>query len=419
MYLEPITRREMFMSKAAGQDVPNLKPITREEWFLNQIAIAAGGGLYSTIQKIVQSGNAPNVFQIGEQIPVKWNDGTEVYDIPFDIVSFENIETINGETKPAMIIQSHYGLMRYVQYDSSEALFIAEESLPAGTYHFAVEHDVTYAAPSLTNWIPGKTYQFTTTKEIPAGGQIVLGYQDQMYVLGMKPATEWKVFTFSKASDITPLESNLAVSEGTDGTDLGAPTAERIIRASYGYGRWSQSGVRQYFNSAKPVGEWWAPQHPYDRPPILIETGPGFMAGLEPEFRNILKPIKVPTAITNNDDTNTIIGVEKTIDTFFLPSVEQSYYDTTDTETEGLEGTTWEYWRQRIGTDTPQKLTARYPNEARWSYKYEDHSATCNTKLRTPSRMEGHYYGAILSKDYGNVGYAYVADRSLIACAIF
>ena len=45
--MEPITRKETFMAKAAGQDVPTLEPITREEWFLQQIANAvegAGGG---------------------------------------------------------------------------------------------------------------------------------------------------------------------------------------------------------------------------------------------------------------------------------------------------------------------------------------------------------------------------------------
>ena len=36
--LKPITRREMFMAKAAGQDVTPPEPITREEMFLSDIA---------------------------------------------------------------------------------------------------------------------------------------------------------------------------------------------------------------------------------------------------------------------------------------------------------------------------------------------------------------------------------------------
>ena len=42
--MKPLTRKEFFMAKAAGQTVPDLEPITREEYFLNQIAENGGGG---------------------------------------------------------------------------------------------------------------------------------------------------------------------------------------------------------------------------------------------------------------------------------------------------------------------------------------------------------------------------------------
>lgn len=42
--LNPITRTEMFMAKAAGQNVNPPEPITREEMFLAAIANNAGGG---------------------------------------------------------------------------------------------------------------------------------------------------------------------------------------------------------------------------------------------------------------------------------------------------------------------------------------------------------------------------------------
>lgn len=40
--LEPITRKEQYLAKAAGQDVETPEPITREEMYLD--AIAKGGG---------------------------------------------------------------------------------------------------------------------------------------------------------------------------------------------------------------------------------------------------------------------------------------------------------------------------------------------------------------------------------------
>ena len=40
--MKPITRKEMLMAKAAGQDAPDITPVTREEYFLSQIS--GGGG---------------------------------------------------------------------------------------------------------------------------------------------------------------------------------------------------------------------------------------------------------------------------------------------------------------------------------------------------------------------------------------
>lgn len=42
--MKPITRKEMLMAKAAGQDVPDITPVTREEYFLSQISGGGGGG---------------------------------------------------------------------------------------------------------------------------------------------------------------------------------------------------------------------------------------------------------------------------------------------------------------------------------------------------------------------------------------
>ena len=49
--MKPLTRKEFFMAKAAGQSVPDLEPITREEYFLNQIAESGGGGGLPTIEE--------------------------------------------------------------------------------------------------------------------------------------------------------------------------------------------------------------------------------------------------------------------------------------------------------------------------------------------------------------------------------
>lgn len=47
--LTPITRKEMFLAKAAGMDVETPEPITREEMFLSKIG---GGNVDGTIPEI-------------------------------------------------------------------------------------------------------------------------------------------------------------------------------------------------------------------------------------------------------------------------------------------------------------------------------------------------------------------------------
>ena len=42
--LEPITRKEYFLAKAAGMDVETPEPITREEMFLSMISGGGGAG---------------------------------------------------------------------------------------------------------------------------------------------------------------------------------------------------------------------------------------------------------------------------------------------------------------------------------------------------------------------------------------
>lgn len=42
--LTPITRREVFLAKASGQEVETPTPVTREEVFLDEIAKGGGGG---------------------------------------------------------------------------------------------------------------------------------------------------------------------------------------------------------------------------------------------------------------------------------------------------------------------------------------------------------------------------------------
>ena len=120
-------------------------------------------------------------------------------------------------------------------------------------------------------------------------------------------------------------------------------------RAAYGYNRWSQSAIRQQMNSDAAAGSWFTPQNPYDRRPDQLASLRGMKAGFDEGFLNILKPVKVTTAL--NTVTDDQIGAsEDTFDMFFLASLEQEYIQP---QASGVEGQYWEYWKRRLGLTNP------------------------------------------------------------------
>ena len=370
------------------------------------------------IHEIVRQGEAPNVFSYGDQIMLNYNDGTNDYVLPWDIVAFGNYELEDGETKPGMVVQSHYA-MQGVQFDASEAIYVASSAMPAGTYNFTIG----------TNWgshcVAGKTYQFTTTEEIPAGGQVVVGRNNQIYTWGAPdnaPST-WKVHTFASNSATTPLDTNLEVTEGSSGTSLGSIASNtkystsgvnNLQRAGYGYNRWSQSANRQFYNSSAAAGAWWTPQNPFDRAPEQLATVRGFMAGFDEDFLNIIAPIKVTTALNTISDSD-IGASESTYDTFFLPSLEQEYIVP---QLAGVEGVFFPYWKERLGLTSPQAQGGAGTNARHIRYAYNAKTSAQLCRLRSASRGFAFLTWYVSAAGYAGSSLAASAFRGCPACVI-
>lgn len=360
--------------------------IARQNLLLSQmvpVSEATPAAELAEIHRIVQAGEAPSVFNIGDQLMLNYNDGEQAYVLPWDIVHFGNVELQDGESVPGMFLQSHYA-MQLIQFDASEAIYVATAAMAPGTYYFTIGSD-------WGNCKAGDTFSFTTTIAIPSGGQVVIGANTDFYSWSPNntATSNWQAYTFANAASTTPLERPLALTAGATGTSLGTVSVDIVYgtsnpnnlqRAGNGYSRWSQTGARQWLNSKDDAGRWWTAQNVFDRPPQQLATMRGFMAGFDDAFLSIIKPVKITTDLS--PVTDAAFGTsEDTFDTFFPASLCQEYFvpqQATDEEY-------WEYWKQRTGLKTPQRTGTSYTNAYRARYAYNAKTTAQITRLRNVS----------------------------------
>ena len=398
---------------------PNKDQMERAAVALERIAVAQAKAIDITdffqIQQIVQMGLHKDYFRIGDQIVMKWgvNANTE-YDMPWDVVDFGPCEDENGVVhNNAMWLQSHFALPG-VQFSGNNAFYVPTAEMAPGTYHF------TLANGWGTHCVAGKSYQFTTTQKIPAGGQLVLGTatSNTSGLPDTDPAN-WRVRTFSNGAQNAPTEI-LELTEGTDGTDLGSLSSStkfaesginNMQRSAYGYNRWSVSAIRQFLNSAADVEGWWTQKYAHDHRPDQLASVRGFMAGLPADFLAIVKPVKVITALNTVSDTD--IGTsETTYDRFFLGSLEQEFCSPQWTG----EGTAWEYWKERLNNQIHGQGSTR-PEHIR--YSISNHSSAQSVRLRSAGR--GGAYSAWHVNSSGNCGTSFATGATCPApaCVIY
>ena len=222
------------------------------------------------------------------------------------------------------------------QFAAAEAFIYASAAMPAGTYHVNLYKpgNIYYLNAGLQN----KDLQFTTTVDIPAGGQLVVttgNFRDSTSVSALK------LTSYGSKGSTTPLEENIACAEGTSGTDLGnANTAANNTRVNstdrcvYGSNNWEYSGLRQWLNTDKAASSWYTAKGPFSRP--YSNAGEkGWMYGIEKDFLDILAEVATPCAQNWFDGGQTKV----TYDKFFIPSNSQVWFSSSETE-----GKPWDYF---------------------------------------------------------------------------
>lgn len=306
---------------------------------------------YNGIKAVVAAGNAPAVFPVGTQLVNAYTgkDGKS-YDCPWDVVKTDDIaEGETGTTAPAMVLQMHYASLEDIQFSAYQAFYVVPEAgLVAGTYNVKMGLDLD------TNVKNGTVYQFTLTKNAPAGARLTGFYNAP----DAAPAN-WKVYVYKDQQKSELLET-CNVSAGEAGMNLGIFLAKPNGKLNglhpvvYGDNRWYKSAYRQYLNSDLPAKRWWKPQDEWDMKPDQADTVPGFLAGFSDDFKNALTRVKVVTyGNTVTDDGSAVV----TYDKIFLPSLQEIYCSP---QVSG-EGTYWPYWKERTGAKSPQGLWQAYP----------------------------------------------------------
>ena len=365
--------------------------------FLAAILSAQGGSVVPTsfkdVQTLVRSGLASKVFHIGDQLVCNKGDVKLVW----DIIGIDHDVPADKQFTHSMTLQLH-DCLASMQYDGTEALFYCETELAAGTYHFTLlsGYDTTYGG--------GKTYQFTLTQPVPAGGQIMFpwGYNTQ--------AASTKVSTYASRTATAAIES-VSVVEGTEGTSLGTADGNtanmnHTHRIRYGSNNWVESAMRQWINSDKAAGSVWTPQTKFDRPPSWVASTAGFLNGIDADFLEVIGETEKVTCRNTVTDGG---GSDITTDKFFLLSRREVY---AGNEVSGvIEGEPYPYY-----SDYSDLSVAGTGNDTN-RIKYRNGSPQW-WWLRTPYSGNGNYVRLINTAGNLNNHNAHISYGVAPACNI-
>ena len=353
----------------------------------------AGG--WAEVQAIANAGNAARYFAAGDLVANTWKDtaANKTYDSPLRINRFSDETLENNSIIHGMWLQAKWASPFGVQFSQHQAIQVFDDGLAAGTYCYTFG-DTNGNKGIMTK---GTSFNFTLTKDIPAGGKIagLRGYWDND-----APYTNLKMYVYD-ADGLTILET-VSIAKGEDGTNLGtltnlgSETLNSLHRICYGDNCWSRSAIRQYLNSDKPKGQWWTAQSKWDCAPNELNSKDGYLCGVDPDLLAAIKPVKVQTYRNTfcYDDKAKGNTPDITYDKVTLPSIEQMFI----TPQQAGEGEAQEYYVHLNGTGTKYAQWTIYP-ELR-HYGVDNHNAAQYVRLRSAGRSHGYYTWVVLSSGH-------------------
>ena len=369
--------------------------------------IAQGGGMqtWAAIQSLVKGGLAKSKFPVGYEFTTTDSDTNE--EVIWVVRDHDHHKKVGDENAHTMTLETKYvysnsgGSQRTLQFDAVEAFYYAESGLAAGTYNITISNQNWYSADN------GKTFQFTLSKAVPAGGQLVFNSSYNQTLEGKT------VQSFASNATTTVLES-ATITEGSSGTSLGTTDGNStnvnfFHRTVLGSNNYYQSAARQWLNSAEAAGSVWKATNKYDRPASWASSYAGFMHSLPSDFLAVVQPAIVEcrtnsvfeiagldgTAFTTNQTYN--IEADK----FFLLSRPEIFGDWDSTAIK--DGTVLDYYDGLTATER---------------IRYDAGGTARHAWLRSPDPGSAGGERGVNTSGAVNYGYAYISYGVAPACII-
>lgn len=358
---------------------------------------------WDKVAMLVRAGHGKAVYGIGDRFIDTWtdkaNNNKEYNDYTWRVDHHGDVELENGDVVPGMYLATQWTHPVAVQFCQYQAFYYAEEELAAGTYYVTLDY----------NWgskdcVKGASFCFTLTKPVPAGGKLA-GFRR----IADDPYSSWDVRSYDVDSK-TVIET-VNVKKGATGNCLinawgpyydGTSNINGLQRTACGYGRWSQSAIRQYLNSDADKGKWWTPQNKFDLAPDNLDTTAGYLSGLPADLLAAIKPVKVVTYTNTYEEADEAQVMDVTYDRVFLPSLEEMYIK--PQAPTGGEGTPHDYWHIISGSSQPVAQHGTYPRYKQFALT----SKTSSQAVRLRSAGRGYAYYTWCVDSAGGV-YSYSA----------
>lgn len=281
---------------------------------------------WTAVAELVRAGMGEAAFPVGSQLAVEHSEyGT----LLFDVVGHNHHKKPGDPDAPTMTLLMH-NVIPDRQFCNWQKLWTntGDSALAAEMHNFTL-----YKGDYTGNTGEDGTYQFTIALPIPIDGGWRHSDIGKYHANGYKPenVTDGTITTYNADGSI--LETEIVVTVGNDGTSLGTisnikdnsintiGSFNNVIRNAYGSNNWAESAVRQWLNSNAVAGSWWQKQTIFDLAPKYTNNA-GFLAGLDPDFVDVLGAVDITTARNTAYEISDMLGGSYTTrDKLFLPSM--------------------------------------------------------------------------------------------------